>query len=129
MTLHPTKYTDLLKKKLQEHKTPVYLINTGWTGGVYSVGKRMKLPFTRKFVGAVLDGSITEASYVKYPLFGFEIPTTVKGVPSEILNPRNAWSDKAAFDQTALELAKSFKENFKQFILPENELSIFGPTV
>ncbi|KAI9909797.1 hypothetical protein PsorP6_010585 [Peronosclerospora sorghi] len=91
MTLHPTKYADLLKKKLQEHKTPVYLINTGWTGGVYGVGKHMKLPFTRKCVGAMLDGSITEASFVKDPLFGFEIPTTLKGVPSEILNPRDTW--------------------------------------
>ncbi|KAI9922027.1 hypothetical protein PsorP6_001903 [Peronosclerospora sorghi] len=90
MTLHPTKYADLLKKKLQEHKTPVYSINTCWTGGVYCVGKHMKLPFTRKCVGAVLDGSITEASFVKDPIFGFEIPTTVKGVPSEILNPRDA---------------------------------------
>ncbi|KAI9915635.1 hypothetical protein PsorP6_007672 [Peronosclerospora sorghi] len=123
------KYASILKKKLQEKKTPVYLINTGWTAGVYGVGKRMKLPFTRMFVGAVLDGSITEASFVKDPLFGFEIPTKVNGVPSEILNPSDAWSDKAAFDQTALKLAKSFKENFKQFILPENDLSIFGPTV
>ncbi|KAI9911697.1 hypothetical protein PsorP6_009712 [Peronosclerospora sorghi] len=122
MTLHPTKYADLLKKKLQENKTPLYLINTGCTGGVYGVGKRMKLSFTRKFVGDVLDGSTTEASFVKDKIFGFEIPVTVKGVPSEILNPRDAWSDKAAFDQTALRLAKSFKENFKKFILPESDL-------
>ncbi|KAI9920829.1 hypothetical protein PsorP6_000796 [Peronosclerospora sorghi] len=97
-SLYPTKYTDLLKKKLQEHKTPVYLINTG---GGYGVGKRMKLPCTRQCVGALLDGNMTEASFVKDPLFGLEIPTTVKGVPSAILNPRDAWSDKAAFDPTA----------------------------
>ncbi|KAG1703842.1 hypothetical protein DVH05_006853 [Phytophthora capsici] len=129
MTLHPTKYADLLKKKLQEHNTHVYLINTGWTGGVYGVGKRMKLPFTRKCVDAVLDGSINEATFVKDPLFGFEIPTTVEGVPSEILNPKDSWTDKAAFDETALKLAKSFKENFKQFILPGNDLSVYGPNV
>ncbi|KAF1775720.1 Phosphoenolpyruvate carboxykinase, C-terminal [Phytophthora cactorum] len=129
MTLHPTKYADLLKKKLQEHNTHVYLINTGWTGGVYGVGKRMKLPFTRKCVDAVLDGSINNATFVKDPLFGFEIPTTVEGVPSEILNPKDSWTDKAAFDETALKLAKSFKENFKQFILPGNDLSVYGPNV
>ncbi|KAI9910478.1 hypothetical protein PsorP6_011044 [Peronosclerospora sorghi] len=101
MTLHPTKYADLLKKKRQEHKMPVYLINTGWTRVVYGVGKRMEMPCTRKCVGAVLDGHMTEASFVKDPLFCLEIPTTGKGVPSESLNPRYAWSDKAAFDPTA----------------------------
>ncbi|KAI9907502.1 hypothetical protein PsorP6_004557 [Peronosclerospora sorghi] len=73
MTLNPTKYADLLKKKLQEHKTPVSLINMGWTGGVYGVGKHMKLPFTRKCVSAVLDGGITEASFVKDPLLFFRL--------------------------------------------------------
>ncbi|KAI9911219.1 hypothetical protein PsorP6_009647 [Peronosclerospora sorghi] len=84
-----------VRRPIEEETTAeqdaVYLINTGWTGGVYGVDKHIKLPFTRKCVGAVLDGSITEASFVTDPLFGFEIPTTVKGVPSDILNPRDAW--------------------------------------
>lgn len=129
MTLHPTKYADLLKKKLQEHNTLVYLINTGWTGGVYGVGERMKLPFTRKCVDAVLDGSLNNATFIKDSLFGFEIPTMLDGVPTEILNPKDAWTDKDAYDETALKLAKAFKENFKQFILPDNDISVFGPNV
>lgn len=129
MTLHPTKYADLLKKKLEEHKTHVYLINTGWSGGVYGVGKRMKLSYTRKCVDAVLDGSINKTQFVEDPVFGVEIPTTVEGVPSEILNPRNCWEDKAAFDATSLKLARSFKDNFTQFILADNDLSVYGPRV
>lgn len=129
MTLHPTTYADLLKKKLQQHQTPVYLINTGWTGGVYGVGKRMKLPVTRKCVEAVLDGRIEDASFVTDPLFGFAVPTRVEGVPSEMLSPRESWTNKAAFDETALKLARAFQDNFKQFILPENDLSVYGPNV
>ncbi|CAI5733813.1 unnamed protein product [Hyaloperonospora brassicae] len=129
MTLHPTKYADLLKKKLQQHQTPVYLINTGWTGGVYGVGKRMKLPVTRKCVEAVLDGRIEDASFVTDSLFGFAVPTRVEGVPSAMLSPRESWANKAAFDETALKLARAFQDNFKQFILPENDLSVYGPNV
>jgi ATP-dependent phosphoenolpyruvate carboxykinase len=129
MTLHPTKYADLLKKKLEEHNTSVYLINTGWSGGAYGVGKRMKLSYTRKCVDAVLDGSINNADFIEDPVFGVQIPTTVEGVPSEILNPRNAWEDKAAFEATALKLASAFQENFKEFILADNDLSVYGPRV
>ncbi|RLN37618.1 hypothetical protein BBJ28_00025612 [Nothophytophthora sp. Chile5] len=89
----------------------------------------MKLPYTRKCVDAVLDGSINKAQFVVDPLFGVEIPTSVEGVPSEILNPKDSWTDKAAFDATAMKLAQSFKENFKQFILPGNDLSVYGPRV
>ncbi|TYZ63815.1 hypothetical protein PybrP1_007347 [[Pythium] brassicae (nom. inval.)] len=113
MTLHPTKYADLLKKKLEEHNTHVFLINTGWSGGAYGVGKRMKLSYTRKCVDAVLDGSINNAEFVEDPVFGVQIPLAVEGVPAEILNPRNAWEDKSAFDATALKLASAFQENFK----------------
>ncbi|KAJ0411770.1 hypothetical protein ATCC90586_006729 [Pythium insidiosum] len=127
MTLHPTKYADLLKQKLEKHNTQVYLINTGWSGGAYGVGKRMKLPYTRKCVDAVLDGSIEQAEFVEDPVFGVQIPTAVNGVPSEILNPRNAWADKDAFDATSRKLAREFVDNFKQFILPDNDLSVFGP--
>jgi ATP-dependent phosphoenolpyruvate carboxykinase len=129
MTLHPTKYADLLKKKLEEHDTQVFLINTGWSGGAYGVGKRMKLAYTRKCVDAVLDGSINNAEFVEDPVFGVQIPLTVEGVPEEILNPRNAWDDKSAFDATALKLANAFQENFKEFILADNDLSVYGPRV
>ncbi|KAI9911569.1 hypothetical protein PsorP6_009423 [Peronosclerospora sorghi] len=94
-----------VRRPIEEEATgaqdPVYLINTCWTGGVYGVGKRIELPFTRKCVGAVLDGSMAEASFIKEPLFNLEIPTTGKGVPSESLSPSYDWSDKAAFDPNA----------------------------
>jgi phosphoenolpyruvate carboxykinase (ATP) len=90
---------------------------------VYGVGKAMTLLCTRKCVDSLLDASINKATFVKDPLFGFEIPTTVEGVPSEIRNPKDSWTIKVAFDATALNLFKFFKENFNQFILPCNDLS------
>jgi phosphoenolpyruvate carboxykinase (ATP) len=129
MTLHPTKYADLLKKKLEKHNTKVYLINTGWTGGEYGVGSRMKLKYTRKCVDAILDGSIEKANFVTDPVFGVEIPTFIDGVPSNLLIPRQTWQDTAKFDATAQKLARAFQKNFTQFILPDFDLSIYGPQV
>jgi ATP-dependent phosphoenolpyruvate carboxykinase len=130
MTLHPTKYADLLKKKIEQHGTNVYLINTGWSGGAYGEGKRMKLSFTRKCVDAVLNGSIQKAKFVQDPVFGVYIPAEVEGVPSEILFPRDTWKDKDAFDATALKLAKAFQENFKQYEkVGYTQYSAYGPQV
>jgi ATP-dependent phosphoenolpyruvate carboxykinase len=127
MTLHPTKYAALLKKKIEEHGTKVFMLNTGWSGGAYGVGKRMKLAYTRKCVDAVLDGSINAAKWTADPVFGVEVPDHVAGVPDEVLTPKNAWADKTAFDATAKKLSDSFKANFKQFVLPGNDLSVYGP--
>jgi len=115
LPLHPTKYADMLGKKLLESGANVWLINTGMTGGVYGVGKRMSLPYTRALITAALDGSLNNATYETLPIFNFQIPTAVEGVPSEILNPRNAWTDQKAYDEKATELAEKFNENFKKY--------------
>ena len=115
LPLHPTKYADMLGKKLLESGANVWLINTGMTGGVYGVGKRMSLPYTRALITAALDGSLNNATYETLPIFNFQIPTAVEGVPSEILNPRNAWTDQNAYDEKATELAEKFNENFKKY--------------
>jgi len=128
LTLHPTKYGDLLKKKLEKHGTSTYLVNTGWTGGAYGTGHRMSIQATRACIDAILDGSIKQAKFVKDPVFGFELPTSLPGVPSEVLNPRNAWSDKAAYDKQRAELAKMFIKNYSKYQGPGmTDFSAFGP--
>lgn len=94
LTLHPTKYADLLKQKLLKHKSRLYLINTGWVGGPYGVGKRMSIKNTRACIDAILDGSIGTSTFVVDPVFGFEIPTSLGAIPAEVLDPRLAWADK-----------------------------------
>ncbi|CAN0162722.1 unnamed protein product [Pylaiella littoralis] len=128
MTLHPTKYADLLQKKLDMHGTQCYLINTGWTGGGYGVGKRMSLKETRACVNSVLDGSINDASFTADPVFGFEVPAKLPGVPAKVLSPREAWSDKKGYDATRTKLAGMFKDNFTKFVKPGvTDYTSFGP--
>jgi phosphoenolpyruvate carboxykinase (ATP) len=93
----------------------VWLINTGWTGGPYGVGSRMKLGYTRAMVRAALSGALDGATYLKDPVFGVEIPTGVPDVPPEILVPRQTWSDPAAYDEQARKLARMFHENFEHY--------------
>jgi ATP-dependent phosphoenolpyruvate carboxykinase len=128
MTLHPTKYADLLKEKLRKHKTNCYLVNTGWTGGAYGVGKRMSIKATRACVDAILDGSIQKEKFHKDPIFGFEVPKSLKNVPDSVLDPKQAWTDKAAFDKASHKLADMFKLNYKKFIKPGvTDYSPYGP--
>lgn len=115
MPLHPTVYADMLAEKIREHGSNVWLINTGWTGGVYGVGKRMSLPHTRRIVNAALAGELDNVEFVTEPFFGFAIPTEVPGVPSDILNPRNTWANPEEYDQKASQLAEMFRNNFKNF--------------
>jgi phosphoenolpyruvate carboxykinase (ATP) len=115
MPLHPGDYAKLLGDKLTKHKSRVWLINTGWTGGPYGVGSRMKLSHTRRMVHAALGGELDKATFTRDPIFGIEIPTAIEGVPSEILNPRNTWPKPAEYDAKAAALAQMFVENFKQF--------------
>ena len=91
LSVHPTKYGEILGKKMEEHGSNAYLVNTGWTGGAYGVGERMSLPATRKIIDAILDGTLENAEYETLPVFNLEIPKEVPGVDSKILNPRNAW--------------------------------------
>ncbi len=115
LLLHPTKYADILGKKMDEHKATAYLVNTGWIGGKYGVGDRMSLPETRAIIDAILDGSIEGSEYENMPGFNLEIPKAVANVNSEVLNPRNFWSDKEGYDKTSKELAGMFIKNFEKF--------------
>ncbi len=115
MVHHPNVYADLLGKKIEEHNVRCWLVNTGWTGGPYGIGKRMHLPYTRAMVDSALAGELDNVKTVKDPIFGVEIPQQVPGVPDEVLNPRNTWSDKSAYDKQAADLARRFVENFKKY--------------
>jgi phosphoenolpyruvate carboxykinase (ATP) len=112
MPLNPDVYAEMLGKKMEEHNTKVYLINTGWSGGPYGVGKRMDIKLTRKMVDAALNGSLENITYTYDKLFHLSIPTTCPGVPSEILVPKNTWDDKDAYDKQAKMLAKKFSDAF-----------------
>ncbi|PNY06603.1 phosphoenolpyruvate carboxykinase [Trifolium pratense] len=113
--LHPTKYAAMLAEKMQNHGATGWLVNTGWSGGSYGCGSRIKLPYTRKIIDAIHSGSLLNVEYKKTEIFGLEIPTEVEGVPSEILDPENTWSDKTAYKETLLKLAGLFKKNFETF--------------
>lgn len=115
LPLHPTRYADLLGEKMKKHQVKVWLVNTGWSGGAYGEGQRMKLGYTRALITAVLNGELENAAYHEHPVFGLRMPQHCPGVPSEILNPRNTWPDKNKYDRKANELAKAFVDNFKQF--------------
>ena len=115
MPLHPTVYAELLAEKIRKYGSAVWLVNTGWTGGAYSTGKRMSLKYTRRMVNAVLNGELNDVEFEEEPFFGLMIPTSVPDVPSEILNPRATWADKDAYAEKAKSLATMFRKNFKQF--------------
>ena len=115
LPLAPTYYAKMLGAKMEEHQVNVWLVNTGWTGGPYGVGARIKLAYTRAMIGAALSGTLSEVPFEQLEVFGLAIPTECPGVPDEKLNPRNTWSDKEAYDQKAMELAQSFQDNFVPF--------------
>jgi phosphoenolpyruvate carboxykinase (ATP) len=115
LPLHPNAYAQMLGKRLIDSGAKVWLINTGITGGAYGVGKRMSLKFTRALIAAALNGELNKLEYETLPIFNFQVPTSCPGVPSEVLNPRNTWEDKAAYDAKAKELAVKFNDNFQKF--------------
>ncbi|WP_333597028.1 phosphoenolpyruvate carboxykinase (ATP) [Chryseobacterium flavum] len=115
LPLHPTKYAELLGKKLKENNINVWLINTGWSGGSYGTGNRIKLAYTRAMIAAVLDRKLEKTDFIQDSVFGLQIPAECDGVPSEILHPKNTWTDQAGYDEKALHLAKEFVQNFKSF--------------
>lgn len=122
LPLHPTKYAELLGKKLNENKNiNVWLVNTGWTGGSYGIGNRIKLSYTRALITAALNGELEKVKFDKLPVFNLNMPTVCPNVPSEILNPRNTWKNKDAYDAKANELAKSFVKNFSQYASAAND--------
>jgi phosphoenolpyruvate carboxykinase (ATP) len=116
LLVNPTQYAEILGKKMDEHHSEAYLVNTGWSGGGYGVGKRMNLKITRALIDAILDGSIEKTQFESMPIFGFQIPTQLANIPNDILNPRNAWQDKAAYDEALKKLAGQFDKNFQKFV-------------
>jgi len=116
MPLPPRVYGNLLKEKLHAHKASVYLVNTGWSGGGIGVGSRMKLSWTRALLKAALSGELDSSSHVTDPVFGLSVPTACEGVPSEVLLPRNTWSDKAAYDATAAKLKALFETEAAKYV-------------
>ncbi|MFD2698439.1 phosphoenolpyruvate carboxykinase (ATP) [Mesonia sediminis] len=121
MPLHPTRYAEMLSHKMQEANVNVWLINTGWTGGPYGIGSRMKLKYTREMISSALEGLLSDVEYQEHPIFGLQMPKTCPNVPNEVLNPRDTWKDKEAYDVKAKELALFFKNNFKKFEEYANE--------
>ena len=130
LPMSPLVYAKLLGEKLEKYATDVYLINTGWSGGAYGVGKRMKLSATRAMVTAAIEGQLADVPYELDPIFNVYIPTECPNVPSELLKPRNVWQDKEAYDTKARELAGLFKKNFARFgnSIPD-EIKEAGPRV
>lgn len=115
MPLHPTKYAEMLGKKMQEKSVNVWLINTGWSGGVYGVGERISLKYTRAMITAILNNKLDSIEYTKHKIFGLNMPNSCPDVPSDILNPRSTWKNKEDYDIKANELAHAFNKNFAQF--------------
>jgi phosphoenolpyruvate carboxykinase (ATP) len=115
MPLHPTRYAEMLSHKMQESGVNVWLVNTGWSGGSYGIGKRMSLKITRSLITAALNGELNNVKYENHEVFGLSMPMSCPNVPEKVLNPKNTWSDKEAYDKKAIELARAFNENFEKF--------------
>ena len=130
LPLHPTVYAKLLGEKIDEHGVNVYLVNTGWTGGAYGVGKRMSIKNTRACINAILDGSINQSEFRKTKTFGLSVPNTLGDIKPDILFPREAWTDKELFDKTRDELAQMFINNYKKYQDGEHiDYAPYGPVI
>lgn len=116
LPLHPTEYATLFGEKMEKYDTNVWLINTGWTGGPYGIGSRMKLSYTRAMITAALEGKLNDVEFKTHQVFGVQVPQSCPSVPSEVLNPRTTWSDPSEYDKQAHELALAFVKNFNQFM-------------
>ena len=130
MALSPTVYANLLGAKIARHKVDVWLVNTGWSGGPYGVGQRMKISYTRAMINAALNGELRDIPTTRDPNFGIAVPTSCPNVPAEVLSPRNTWADKAAYDTQARALATMFIDNFKAFAGEvSSEVNLAGPVL
>jgi phosphoenolpyruvate carboxykinase (ATP) len=121
LPLHPAQYAEMLGKKMNEHNVNVWMINTGWSGGAYGVGSRMKLGYTRAMITAALEGKLDNVEYIAHRVFGVMMPTECPGVPSEILSPRNTWADEDAYDAMSKNLGEQFIKNFEKYASGANE--------
>jgi len=115
LPLHPARYAEMLRDRIHKYGPRVWMVNTGWTGGPYGVGRRMALAHTRALLSAALVGKLDDVPYVEDPIFGFQVPTEAPGVPSELLIPKQTWPDPVAFDEAAHKLARMFRENFAKY--------------
>jgi phosphoenolpyruvate carboxykinase (ATP) len=115
LPLNPNVYARMLGEKIARHRASVWLVNTGWTGGPYGVGSRMKIAYTRAMITAALTGQLDQVAYQKHPIFNLDVPASCPGVPDGVLDPRSTWSDPAKYDEQAKKLAGMFVENFKGF--------------
>ena len=121
MPLHPTFYAEMLGDKMEKSDVNVWLINTGWSGGAYGTGSRIKLKYTRAMISAALNRDLDEIEYQNHPVFGLQMPKSCLNVPVELLHPKNTWANGNLYDEKANELAKAFKINFEQFADYANE--------
>jgi phosphoenolpyruvate carboxykinase (ATP) len=124
---HPTKYAEMLGRLIDAHGCRVWLVNTGWSGGPYGVGKRVKIAYTRSMVHAILDGALDGVATRQDPVFGLAVPAAVPNVPAEVLDPRGTWPDPAAYDAQAHKLAGMFRENFTKFSPTAESVQAAGP--
>jgi len=116
MTLHPTRYADLLQQKLDQHGSHAYLVNSGWSGGAFGTGSRMSIATTRACIDAILNGSIHDAEFTEDPIFGLQTPVSLPGIEdATVLNPRATWEDESAYEAQATKLARMFQDNFSQY--------------
>jgi phosphoenolpyruvate carboxykinase (ATP) len=115
LPLAPSRYAEMLGERIARHQSRVWLVNTGWTGGPYGTGTRMKIKHTRAMIRAAIVGALDNAEYQRDPIFNLDVPTSCPGVPSGVLNPRNTWARKSDYDLQAAALASMFRENFKPF--------------
>jgi len=130
LALHPTRYADLLQEKMQTHGSSAWLVNTGWSGGSYGVGERMSIDTTRSCINSILDGTAADSNFVQDEAFGFDIPVSLPGVDTHLLNPRNAWDDKEKYDETAKKLAGMFAKNFEKYSgVGAFDYTKYGPNV
>lgn len=120
MPLRPKVYAEMLGRRMQEHGSQCWLVNTGWFGGPYGVGSRMKLLYTRAMVNAAIEGKLNDVEFEIDPAFGLTVPKSVPGVPAEFLHARDAWKDNAAYDKAAADLSARFAKNFEKFDVPAN---------
>ena len=128
LTLHPLKYAELLREKINQHNVPSYLVNTGWIGaGAQSGAKRISLQVTRKIIYAILDGTIKNANFETDPYFGVDVPTSLDDLGPETLLSSKAWSDLEEYKSVAEQLVKKFQENFKEFNIDDDKIIKAGP--
>jgi phosphoenolpyruvate carboxykinase (ATP) len=129
LPLAPGVYAEMLGKKIKEHNTRVYLVNTGWSGGPYGIGKRMNLTYTRAMVTAAINGELESSNFTADPIFGVLVPDTCPNVPDEVLKPRNTWANPSAYDEQAKKLARLFNDNFKKFSGISEAIVNAGPKI